>query len=268
MNLKNSKKWCSVPRPLAYGASLLITLAAFAFRYLVHDYVQPYIPFQPFFLACLLIEYFFGLGPAILSAVLALILGMHYFIEPYGVINGISVSDIIVSLNFILTTLLTIAIIEYLRRTLYSNQLWLKIANSRHRTSLLRENDRLYFAKKASAAASAVERLVKDLSAVLVIQSDQGASYPQPLCYRLCERIRVDANGSGWLELFHPDDIAQLQDALQSREGMQETRRDLTLRMRSPEGEYLPTQILLERLSVGHSAIMVIKLTELSTFSI
>lgn len=260
MNVKNAKNWSNVPRPQAYLVSLAITLAAFGIRYALHAQVAPYAPFQMFVVASLLTEYLVGFGPALLSAMLGLLLGSHFFIEPYAVMDGISRSDVIVTVNYAFVTLFAIGLIEYLRRTLYSNQLLLKVSQSRHKISLHRENDRLYLAKKTSTAVGALQKLFSEFDRVLLFMPADGAFYAQPMLYRLCGRTE-DADVA---QLFHPDDCAMLNNELaQLAQGS--GRRGLKLRLACGDSGYRMVNLALERISFEGIHASVLKLVEAET---
>lgn len=202
-----------MPRPHAYLGATAITLVAFALRYLLHPYLAPYVPFQVFVVASLLVEYLLGLGPALLSAFLGLILGLHFFIEPYGFSDGISRSDVIVTLNYAFVVLSAVGLVEYLRRTLYSNQMLLKVSHSRHKVSLQRENDRLYLAKQRAAAASSLRKLFAEFDQVLLLKIGGGAIYPQASLQRLHNDTAAVHNRDA-MALFHPDDQDKLMEAM------------------------------------------------------
>jgi hypothetical protein len=211
MNIKNAKNWSAVPRPTAYLAALAFTMTAFALRYLLQPYIAPYAPYQLFVVASLLAEYLFGLGPALMSALLGLVLATSFFVAPFGVIDGITKTDVIIIVNYILVTLFAIVLIEYLRRALYSNQLLLKVSRSRHKIALHRENDRLYLAKRRAAAALMLERLFARFDEVLLLKLSASQLYPQARLLRLCGALSPAGDA---LQAFAPEDRMRLVEAL------------------------------------------------------
>lgn len=236
---------------------MLITLAAFAVRYIMHPQLQPFVPFLFFFVSCALTEYLVGLGPALLSLVLSFLLGTYYFIMPYGVFDGmISRSDAISTITFVLITLLAIALIEYLQRTLYSRQLLLKISRSHHKISLYRENDRLYLAKKAVMAARPFEKLFHDFHKVLLLQLPGGKVYLQSLFYQLKGKHDEDIS---WLNLFDMEGQAKLKAELDLLESSEAHQRTLTVHL----AEGRAAELLLERIDVGLEKLIAVKLDKL-----
>jgi hypothetical protein len=212
MNIKNAKNWSAVPRPTAYLAALAITMTAFSIRELLQPYIAPYAPFQLFVIASVTCEYLLGLGPALMSALLGLLLAAHFFVAPFGTMDGISKTDVIIVANYILVTLFAIVLIEYLRRALYENQLLLKVSRSRHKISLHRENDRLYLAKRRAASAVMLQRLFAHFDEVLLLELAGSGMFPQALLGRLCGAdIAAETDA---LRCFHPEDKPRLLEAL------------------------------------------------------
>jgi hypothetical protein len=239
------------------------TLAAFAIRFVLHPYLAPYAPFQSFFVACLLAEYLFGLGPALFSLALSFLLGTYYFIMPYGVFDGlISRSDAISVLNFVFITLFTIGLIEYLQRTLYSRQLLLKVSQSHHKISLYRENDRLHLAKKAATAGRPFEKLFAEFDQVLLFMTG-GKAYPQPLFYTLSGM--PDHAKEDWGTLFDGEARDQLQHELAQLEAGMAHQRQFATTIRNARGETRHAELSLERIVVGHETVTVLKLLEPSS---
>jgi hypothetical protein len=214
MNIRNAKNWSTVPRPTAYLAALGITMTAFSLRHLLEPYVAPYAPFQLFVIATLASEYLLGLGPALMSALLGMLLATHFFVAPFGVMDGVSKSDVIITVNYVVGTLFAIILIEYLRRALYENQLLLKVSRSRHKISLHRENDRLYLAKRRAASALTLRQLFAHFDEVLLLQLSGSGLFPQALFGRLCGE---DA-GADALACVAPDDRLRLLEALAAAE--------------------------------------------------
>ncbi|MDB5823198.1 MAG: hypothetical protein JWR21_1902 [Herminiimonas sp.] len=213
--MKNARSWSPFPRTVAFGAAALVTAVAFAIRYLVHPWVEPYGAFQAFVFACVVSEYYFGVGPALLSLAIGGLLGTYYFVRPYQTFASmITRSDVIVIGNFVLVSVFVIVLIEILRRTLYANQLLLKVTQSRHRISLYRENDRLFLSRKRADTAALVEQLLSRFDRTLLLQLDDERYYPQALLYRLAPSLGSRTEkGTHWLQAFHPEDRPSLDAA-------------------------------------------------------
>lgn len=214
--MKNARSWSTLSRPVGWGAAIIVTAVAFEVRYLLHPWVEPYGAFQAFLFACIVSEYYFGLGPALLSLTMGAILGTYYFVRPYQTFASmITRSDVIVVGNFVLISLFVIGLIEALRRTLYAKQLLLKVSESRHRISLYRENDRLFLSRKSANTATEVEQLLSRFDRTLLLRLNDGRFYPQALLYRLAPSLAAAGPMSYWLEAFHPEDRLSLDSAFE-----------------------------------------------------
>jgi hypothetical protein len=215
--MKNASSWSTLPRIVAWSAAVLLTVLAFGIRYVLHPWVEPYAAFQAFLFACIVSEYYFGLGPALLSLAMGAALGTYYFVRPYQTFASmITRSDVIVVGNFVLISLFVIGLIEALRRTLYAKQLLLKVSQSRHRISLYRENDRLFLSRKNANTAAEVGQLLSRFDRTLLLQLNDGRFYPQALLYRLAPSLVAVGPTSHWLEAFHPEDRSSLDSALEN----------------------------------------------------
>jgi len=237
-------------------------MLAFFVRYALHKYVEPHAPFQMFLAACVLTEYLVGFGPAVFSAALGMGLGAYYFVPPYRVFDGIAFKDVIVMINYALVTMFMIVLVEYLRRTLYSNHLLFKVSESRHKISLLRENDRLYLAKKASSAARPLEKMLTEFDKVLLLKLPGGGCHPQQALYRLAASGESEVPAQEWMHLFHPDDRTSLQEYLNSLEEIRGSGKSLQLRLTC--GEKADSRILIsaDRIMMGGMPIIAVKLAD------
>jgi K+-sensing histidine kinase KdpD len=259
--MKNARSWSPFSRIAAFGAATLVTAVAFGVRYLIHPWVEPYAPFQAFVLACVVSEFYFGLGPALLSLVMGGLLGTYYFVRPYQTFASmITRSDIIVTGNFVLVSVFVIVLIEVLRRTLYAKQLLLKVSQSRHRISLYRENDRLFLSRKSADTAALVEQLLSRFDRTLLLQLDDERYYPQALLYQLAPSLGSRAlKRAHWLEAFHPEDRASLDAAFAEVRSDSGTRPVISARI----GEAADASVLvLERLEFEGMLATVLRLEE------
>lgn len=257
MNIKNAKNWSAVPRPTAYLAAVGITMTAFSLRHLLQPYIAPYAPFQLFVIASLASEYLFGLGPALMSALLGLLLATHFFVAPFGVMDGVSKSDVIIAVNYILGTLFAMVLIEYLRRALYENQLLLKVSRSRHKISLHRENDRLYLAKRRAASALVLQQLFAGFDEVLLLELPGSGIFPQALLGSLCGgQARAGADA---LACFALDDRLRLLDALKTAEGGGSAR-ELRLRLAGADAQARDITVSVEGMPLDGMRAAVVRL--------
>jgi len=181
MRIQNSKSWVRYSFAEAALGSLTLVICAFVVRYALQPLIEPYAPFHFFIVACLFIAYLYGYRLALVSTLLSAFLGSFFFVEPYFTIGPASVSDVIQFLNFSSVTVIAIFVIEKLQRTLYARHMVLKIMESRHKISLYRENDRIYFAKSNNEAWAVLDELLTNFDDIILIQYGVGNVKVEPL---------------------------------------------------------------------------------------
>lgn len=162
-------------------------------------------------------------------------------------------------INYALVTMFMIVLVEYLRRTLYSNQLWFKVSESRHKISLLRENDRLYLAKKASSAARPLEKMLTEFDKVLLLKLPGGGCHPQQALYRLAALAESATPVHEWMHLFHPDDRARLEAYLKNFEEIGASGKSLQLKLTGGEKNGASILIKAERIMAGNMPVIAVK---------
>ncbi len=108
----------------------------------VHVFLGPRLPLVFFTLATILIHFFYGLGPALLIAAIALPVADYAFIPPYFAFDLPDREDVLLICYYICTTALLMVLIQYLRRAQYQSVLLAEIAESRHLMLLDSEADR------------------------------------------------------------------------------------------------------------------------------
>jgi hypothetical protein len=124
------------------------------------------------------------------------------------------VSDVIQFFNFSFVTVVSIALIEHLQRTAYARDMMIKIMNSRHKITLYRENDRIYFSKKNSEAWAILEEILTDFDDILLLQFGQAPVKLEPLFLTLANSPPLVSRETPWQSLVHPEDLAVLLSCL------------------------------------------------------
>jgi Domain of unknown function (DUF4118) len=210
MRIQNSKSWVKYSFGNAVLGSFTLLLSAFILRYLLQPVIEPYAPFHFFIVACLFIAYLYGYVLALLAVLVSAFLGSFFFVKPYFTLGPASVSDVIQFLNFTSVTVVAILIIEKLQRTIYGREMVLKIMDSRHKISLYRENDRIYFAKSNNEAWAVLDEILTDFDDLILIQYGSGGVKLEPLfmALTLCQQPVLSADE--WQALLHPEDLALL----------------------------------------------------------
>lgn len=144
MELKNARLWNRYSTWEAVRDSALAITAAFAIRYYLHDWIEPYAPYHFFMVACIAVAIRHGYKTAFLSLCVCVFLGNFFFIKPYFRVGQLSRSDLIQVLNFFMVTTIAIGVIEKLQRTICSQRLLIQVMNDRHRSMLYQRNELEY----------------------------------------------------------------------------------------------------------------------------
>lgn len=216
MEIKNSKNWVRFSQEQALGGTCLIVLLAFAIRYLLHPYIEPYAVFHFFIVGCLLIQYLFGYKFSVFAILVSVVLGNYFFVAPYGSFDEISHKDLITALNFVVVTSVAVAFMESLRRSVYARELLLKVMESRHKISLHRENDRIYYAKKTSEAWAILEELLTDFDKIILIKFGDADYKLEPLFYKLAQNFQIHDAVENWQSVLVSEDRDVLNEHLES----------------------------------------------------
>lgn len=210
MKIKNSFLWRNYTVPQAWLASALILSVAFGLRYMLQPIVAPYGVFYTFTVACLMIQYLFGYKFSAPAIIISILLGEYSFVEPYGTFDGIGHKDMVIAMQFLMVTGLAVFFMEKLSRQAYASDLLLKVMASRHKTSLLRENDRIFYAKKSSDIWAILEELVLDDDITLMAVYGASDYKLRPLFYRLATCFALSEPMDQWTTAVHPEDRERL----------------------------------------------------------
>ena len=210
MRIQNSKSWVTYSFGEAALGSSVLVLSAFIVRYALQPFIEPYAPFHFFIVACLFIAYLYGYRLALASTLVSALLGSFFFVKPYFTLGPATVSDVIQFLNFTCVTAVAILIIEKLQRTVYARQMVLKIMESRHKISLYRENDRIYFAKSNNEAWAVLDELLTNFDDIILIQFGTGNVKVEPLFLALTSTTDPILSSEEWQSLVYPKDLDEL----------------------------------------------------------
>ncbi len=259
MEIKNSKNWVRYSQEQALLGSCLITLVAFFLRYFLHPYIEPYAVFHFFIVGCLLTQYLYGFKFSVLAILVSTGLGNYFFVAPYGTFDTVSSKDLITSLNFALVTLVAVAFMESLRRSVYARELLLKVMESRHKISLHRENDRIYFSKKSGEAWAILEELLTDFDKIILIKFGAEDFKIKLLFYRLATHFSIHDPVEDWPLAFTPDDLALLQEQLDNT-SVKQPKNAFSLGFCTGPNQYERHEVWIERFSFMGQSLAVLKL--------
>ncbi|MFM0632341.1 DUF4118 domain-containing protein [Paraburkholderia xenovorans] len=158
MKVRNASRWA--PRGLRgwYFAVFALVIAS-GVRSLLHPLLGPIMPGTAYFIAAALIEYFFGMAPALAVMTVGLVIADFLFVPPYQQIGVLDQSDVALIVSLPLVSMLVICLLERLRRSEFRAELIALVAQSRYEILLRADNERAI----ASRAADETHRLIRNL---------------------------------------------------------------------------------------------------------
>lgn len=142
MKVQNVRRWAP-SGPRGWLAATVALATASAVRELLHPFLGSASPGYMFCIAAALVEFYFGLAPALVTMVIGLGIADVLFVPPYLNISVFDHNDLILFLTYPAITLLIIGLIERLRRAQYHSALIASVARSRYEILLRADNERL-----------------------------------------------------------------------------------------------------------------------------
>ncbi|MEM5370871.1 DUF4118 domain-containing protein [Paraburkholderia azotifigens] len=159
MQVQNARRWAPRGPRRWFAAIAALCIASFV-RVLLHPLLGPVMPGTAFAIAAVLIEYYFGLAPALTVMLAGLCIADYLFVPPYAVVSVINRSDVLFVISYPLVALVVITLIERLRRAQFRAELVTAVAQSRYEMLLRHDNDRML----ARRAVDETHRLLRHLS--------------------------------------------------------------------------------------------------------
>lgn len=259
MRIQNSKSWVEP----SFGRSALnasvILLAAFVIRLLLHPYIDFYAPFHFFIVACVFIAYYYGYRLALMGILISSFVGSYFFVKPYNDMDSIGVTDVIQFINFSLVSVIAVLMIERLQRSVYKSGMLLKVLESRHKISMLRENDRMYFSKKNNESWSILEEILTDFDGILFLKYGAAHVKLYPLFLELSKSPKHMLAPDEWESLIHPEDLPTLLKHLHHAQAGQSQQEPFTLRFANDPGG-MPHSVSLEEFNFMDKPLRILRL--------
>ncbi|WP_321882007.1 DUF4118 domain-containing protein [Paraburkholderia bannensis] len=215
MKVRNALHWA--PRgPRRWGYAAVALAIASVVRLALHPLLGPMMPGTAFCIAASLVEYYFGLAPALTVMVLGLGIADYLFVPPYADISVLDFHDAVLLVSYPLVTLIVITLIERLRREQFRAQLIASVAQSRYEMLLRHDNERVL----ARRAEDETHRLLRHLA-----QHHEGFILIKALERNAAQRASVGQSTSALpaatevapgplFDAVHPEDIQRLTNAL------------------------------------------------------
>ena len=225
MLLKNSTRWVEMSRKKRIINTVLIVAACFLFRSAADNYLEHYLPTEVFLFGALVVAFLYGYVPALVSLVGGWMLGLYYFVEPYGQFAPVSTLDLAVTANNFITGLAGIAMLEFLQRTRYSKRLMLLVSESRYRSLLKLDNHRIHHQRQSTRALRQISDIFSHLDRLLILFDHERKPWLQPLFMAMIDNTLPAQPSSQWLSLVHADDKMRVEKDLSTvLDGLREFR--------------------------------------------
>jgi K+-sensing histidine kinase KdpD len=214
MLLKNSARWVETGVKMRSIKTFLIVAVCFLFRSVADDYLEHYLPTEVFLFGSLVVAFLYGYVPALASLIGGWLIGLYYFVEPYGQFAPVSKLDLALTANSFITGLAGIATLEFLQRTRYSMRLMLKVSESRYRSLLKLDNHRVHHQRQSTRALRQISDIFSHLDRVLVLFDHERRSWLQPLFMEMVKSPLQVPAPAHWLSLVHADDRPRVEKDL------------------------------------------------------
>lgn len=214
--IKNAKRWAP-SGGRGYAISLSAFIIAFLLRYGLQSTVGGLVPYATFFVATLLIEYRYGLGPAVLLASLSLPAGIYSFIAPFNTFsfNGVGLSDVLSIAGDVATMGLGIALIEMLQRARYESRLLAEVASTRYEVLLRSESERQLAVMTERLTRDHFNTFTNSVGEVLYMKRvGGGLEYVGSKLAEISGRPAESLIGGQWLTAMHPDDATSVDEQM------------------------------------------------------
>ncbi|VVE52240.1 DUF4118 domain-containing protein [Pandoraea anhela] len=237
MDIRNARRWAE-PGAKRYVGALMVVLAAFLIRSLLHPVLDHAMPGVFFVCAAIIVEFTWGLGPAIMAMVISIPIFDFFFVPPFRDIAELDRRDVMIVAGFMLITPLSVALIERLRRAQYRAELLAEVAQTRYEMLLRAENERMVLSDSVQLGNALMTYLTKHLDSIFYLAN------PATHYEFIDEHFRRETGvlpevvkREGLRALLHPED-AQRMAGLFSTDGEQPAPGAYNLRVRMRDGEY------------------------------
>ena len=202
MNIQNARRWA--PRGVRpwFGAAAALILAS-TVRLLLHPLLGPVMPGSAFCIAAVLVEYYFGLAPALVVMVFGLPIADYLFVPPYRMISVFDRRDVILLVAYPTITLLILGLIESLRRVQYQAELLTRVARSRYDMLLRADNERALAERATDTTHRLLDLLTSGRDGLLLCKTPDSD-------YRWHAPEREDDDVGAFFDSLHPEDRARL----------------------------------------------------------
>lgn len=237
MDIRNAQRWAE-PGAHRYVHALLVVLAAFVLRSLLHPVLDHSMPGMFFICAVIIVEFAWGLGPAIMAMVISIPIFDFFFVPPFRDIGVVDRRDVMIVSAFLIVTPLAVLLIERLRRAQYRAELIAEVSQTRYEMLLRAENERMLLTDSVQLGNALMTYLTSHLDTIFYLANpathyefiDEHFRRATGVSHEIVKR-------DGLRALLHPEDAQRL-GGLFDEHAERPQHGAHNLRMRSREGGY------------------------------
>lgn len=237
--------------------------AAGAIRALLHPILGPVMPGTAFLIAAVLVQYYCGLAPAVTVMMVGLCLADYLFVPPYGRLDVIDRSDIILLVSHPLITAIFITLVERLRRAQYRARLLAAVSQSRYEMLLRHDNERLLAQRSTDEMNRVLRHIAQHSRSLILIKAlDTTASAAlhsvatAPASATPGPQIDTESISAGLVygryhTQVHADDLARAADRLSPGRHR--------MRFRSGDQDWHPVECICERFTTPPGDFLILR---------
>ena len=134
-NNRNANRWCQ-NKPHGYLMAFVGVAVAFSLRFALHPVLEGSLPLFFFQVNTILIAFYFGIGPALVTMGLSAPLLIYFFLAPFNEFTVLDQRDITTMFVYFSYTLVTGILVELLRREQYNGQMAVLVSDTRFKLML------------------------------------------------------------------------------------------------------------------------------------
>ncbi|AVF40127.1 DUF4118 domain-containing protein [Pandoraea apista] len=237
MDIRNARRWAE-PGAKRYVGALMVVLAAFLVRSLLHPVLDHSMPGIFFACAAIIVEFVWGLGPAIMAMVISIPIFDFFFVPPFRDIAELDRRDALIVTGFLMITPLAVALIERLRRAQYRAELIAEVAQTRYEMLLRAENERMLLSDSVQLGNALMTYLTKHLDTIFYLANPVTHYEFIDEHFRRATGVAPEVvKREGLRALLHPEDALRLA-GLFVVDGERPHHGAHNLRMRTRDGDY------------------------------
>ena len=135
----NAKRWCS-NKHVGYINACIGVFFAFCVRLALQPHIEDAMPLFFFQINTILIAFFFGTGPALLTLALSIPLISYFFMAPFGEFTVVDKRDISTLIAYGTYTGIVSFLVEWLRREQYNAKMAILVSESRFKLMVEGDN--------------------------------------------------------------------------------------------------------------------------------